>query len=177
MRALPRADAATYPTLLVGTRSNRRGGLLGRARGFGPSLMPRKSSFSAPGRPAPRTLIQTYCKDGAVLAPKTREKQPRSSEFSIVEIRISVALSSGRVPNFRTTFCIQIGLEGLNVSSKVQPNFPPSQNQTCLFVKGAPESVLERCTHVKTAGGKVTALTGTMRDRILEEVRIRHVNM
>jgi Ca2+ transporting ATPase len=42
-------------------------------------------------------------------------------------------------------------------------------NTGCLFVKGAPESVLERCTSVLTPGGRKVQLTASLRNRILAQ--------
>ncbi|KAH9039408.1 Ca-transporting ATPase [Lactarius hengduanensis] len=42
-------------------------------------------------------------------------------------------------------------------------------NAGCLFVKGAPESVLERCTTVLTPGGHKVPLSTTLRNRLLAQ--------
>ena len=42
-------------------------------------------------------------------------------------------------------------------------------NTGCLFVKGAPESVLERCTTVLTPGGRKVQLTASLRNQILAQ--------
>ncbi len=39
----------------------------------------------------------------------------------------------------------------------------------CLFVKGAPESVLERCTNILTPGGRKVQLSASLRDRLLAQ--------
>lgn len=42
-------------------------------------------------------------------------------------------------------------------------------NTGCLFVKGAPESVLERCTTVLTPGGRKVPLSASLRNRLLAQ--------
>nr|CAH8822778.1 unnamed protein product [Trichobilharzia regenti] len=70
---------------------------------------------------------------------------------------------------YERRFTLEFSRDRKSMSTYVVPRNQASGSVGKLFVKGAPESILDRCTYVRTPGGKLL-LTPELKDEILRKI-------
>ncbi|XP_018648452.1 putative atpase [Schistosoma mansoni] len=70
---------------------------------------------------------------------------------------------------FERKFTLEFSRDRKSMSTYVIPQSQISGSKEKLFVKGAPESILDRCTYVRTAGGKLL-LTSELKGEVLRKI-------
>ncbi|CAH8455817.1 unnamed protein product [Heterobilharzia americana] len=71
--------------------------------------------------------------------------------------------------SYEKKFTLEFSRDRKSMSTYVTPRKQTSDSNDKLFVKGAPESILDRCTYVRTASGKLL-LTSGLKDEILRKI-------
>ncbi|VDQ02572.1 unnamed protein product [Trichobilharzia regenti] len=74
-----------------------------------------------------------------------------------------------QVKLYERRFTLEFSRDRKSMSTYVVPRNQASGSVGKLFVKGAPESILDRCTYVRTPGGKLL-LTPELKDEILRKI-------
>ncbi|CAH8455766.1 unnamed protein product [Schistosoma intercalatum] len=70
---------------------------------------------------------------------------------------------------YERKFTLEFSRDRKSMSTYVIPRSQISGSKEKLFVKGAPESILDRCTHVRTTGGKLL-LTSELKGEVLRKI-------
>lgn len=70
---------------------------------------------------------------------------------------------------YKKEFTLEFSRDRKSMSTYVVPKLPSGNAHAKLFVKGAPESILDRCTHVRTRSGRMM-LTPESKDAVLRKL-------
>jgi len=128
--------------------------------------------------------IAALCNDSALdynEAKKVYEKVGEATETALVVLaekmnvvgvnkmglskkEIATAVSAAMKKNFRKEFTLEFSRDRKSMSCQV---VPVGGGSARMYVKGAPEGVLDRCTHVRVDGERV-AMTPAIKNKILE---------